>query len=206
MNTPPKKTPTNRTAGSVLILTMIISSVLFSIGISLASILEKEVTRHLYADRAVVALNIANTALECTLYNDFRYFAFNENLRDQGLFKFTCGNVYQVRNHGDWSEPYVPQSTTTGDARGTGTYQYDIIQVDKATVLNLDSNTNLDSKTGMPCASVTVKKLCTGGTSGGAVKVCEGSIESSIEVKGYFACSEGNESDRALVQRFQVYY
>ena len=200
-----KKSPNNK--GSVLILTVIISTILFSIGISLVSILEKEITRQRYADQSVVALNIANTAFECTLYNDFRRYAFDAHTRGETTHPFSCGTIYQVRTVGDWGVPYVlnPVAGSTV-AVGTGRYEYVVVQVDRSTAMTVGTTPDLDDGVERPCARVVVQKQCLTPPPAGTTICPNGLIESYVEVRGYFSCTEGNETDRDLVRRFRVYY
>ncbi len=201
---------TKHTEGSVLVLTVVISTVLFTLGIAVASILQKEVLRHIYSDRSAVALNVANAALECTLYNDFRRFLFNPlfsgNIRTRTA-KFDCGSIYQVRSISDWSTRYVAESETINDRRtGEGRYTFAVIQL-TASNLNTFSDPygDISGIANVPCAHVTVEKKCVEKESGR--RNCKNDIiESSIEVRGYFSCAQGNESSRDVVRRFKVFY
>ena len=180
-----------------------IATVLFSIGISIASILEKEVKRQRYADQSIIALNIANTALECTLYNDFRRNIFSRTIS----ISLDCGRIYQVRPNADWAAAYVAAPVSgTDTASGTGRYEYTVIQLDKARVNTVDTTPDLDDGVERPCAQVTVRKQCLTTPPSGATVCPNGLIESYIEVRGYFSCIEGNESDRDLIRRFRVHY
>ena len=193
-------------SGSVLILTIIISSVLFSIGISLASILQKETARQLFGLRSAEAIAIANTAFECTLYNDFNRFAFFTTtsgvLSAQSL---DCGEPYPVRAVGDWSIPYVP---TLEDSVAVGTGRYTFVVLQLGSDSSEDSTAPMDSKTDLPCAQVTLQRRCVLGTTAqGDQTICsEGVIESLVDVHGYAFCSEGDREERRLVRRFRVYY
>lgn len=185
--------------GSVLVIVVVITSVLFGIGVAFSSILEKEIIRQLYGERSQTALNIANSALECTLYNDFRRHVFNEVLFGQGV-KFDCGPLFQVRriNQGveEWSEVYRPKEhQISGTVTGENTHTYVIIASDQA---------DLSGVSFVPCAQVTVKKECTNDT--GDDTICDGLIVSSVEVKGYHVCSSGDASSRELVRRFKIRY
>ena len=166
---------THHTKGSILIFSIIITAILTSIGIAFASILEKEARKQIYASRSQVALNIANSALECTLYNDFRRQVF-----DYSLFSvpktFDCGDLYKARNNDDWNTRFTP---VTSD----NTYEYEIIANDG--IGDIDSSTSR-----VPCARV---------------KVIKGAV-SSIEIKGYDRCSQGDEAQRDLVRRFKITY
>jgi len=190
--------------GSVFVLAIIISAVLFSIGISITSILQKEVARQAYVDQSISAFNIGNTALECTLYNDFRRFVFSPSSVDGTRPRsINCGILYKVRPINDWSREYVvsPKSGTNNQP-GTGEYEYVVIQLDKTSVSN--NSVNLRSLSEVPCASITLKKQCSGVVENGVCK--DGLIENFIEVKGYHSCSQGNESSRTVVRRFRIKY
>ena len=183
--------------GSVLVATVAITAVLLAIGITLASILEKDIIRQLYGKRSQIAMNVANSALECVLFNDFQRNAF-ETLLKRKYDALDCGELYQVRKGSDWSVLYTPSSDEVrGTPPGTGTYQFIIIE---------STAENLNGISRVPCAHVTVKKVCTKRVT--SQNTCaDGLIESSIEVKGYSTCSSGEtESGRDLVRRFKVYY
>ena len=85
-------------------------------------------------------------------------------------------------------------------AIGEGTYRFVVI----------DSNgEDLENVSGVACAHITIKKDCVGTIVTTAENtICEnGLIETSVEVKGYSACSSGEtESERRLVRRFKVHY
>lgn len=165
---------TTYTKGSVLVMSVIITTVLTSIGIAFASILEKEVRKQVYSQRSQVALNVANSALECTLYNDFRKRTFDPPLASS-VSRFDCGDLYHVRMLGDWNSVFVPQKSKT-------IHKYEII----ASSEEVNANS-----INVPCARVIVTR---------------DSTDSSIEIKGYDRCSEGDESERDLVRRFKVTY
>ena len=186
-------------SGSVLVITILITAVLLAIGITLFSILEKDIVRQSYGKRSQIAIRVANSALECALFNDFRRSTF-QRLLTRKFDEVDCGGLYQVRKGTDWSVTYVPSSDEPDSPppAGTGTYQFVVIQ---------SIAENLDGVTKVPCAHVTVKKVCANGAAVGA-NVCNGGlVESSVEVKGYSACSSGEtEASRGLVRRFKVYY
>lgn len=189
-----------KNSGSVLVVTILVTAVLLAIGITLFSILEKDILRQSYGRRSQIAIRIANSALECALFNDFRRSTF-QKLLTRKYDEINCGDLYQVRKGDDWSA-YVPEEDEHDeDPAGTGTYQFIVIQSMVSTVDNLKSVSNV------PCAHVTVKKVCVNGTTVGT-NICNGGlIESSIEVKGYSSCSSGEtEASRELVRRFKVYY
>lgn len=177
--------------GSVLIITILITSIIFGVGITFSSILEKEIARQVYEDRSQKAANIANTALECALFNDFRRFTFDSSLG--GGSSIVCGDLYQVKDTANWGTEY-DLSSDRGHA-GTGMYEFAIIKY------RTDDLTNVSD---VPCAHVIVQKRCVGGLTG---STCDsGVIDASIEVWGYDRCSSGNESDRDIVRRFKVHY
>ena len=187
-------------SGSVLVVTVLVTAVLLAIGITLFSILEKDIVRQSYGKRSQIAIRIANSALECVLFNDFRRSTF-QKLLTKKHDEVNCGDLYQVRKGDDWAT-YVPSKDERDeDPTGTGTYQFIVIQSAVKEVRELQKISNT------PCAHVTVKKVCVNGTAIGT-KVCNGGlIESSIEVKGYSSCSSGEtETSRELVRRFKVYY
>ena len=184
--------------GSVLVVTIVVTAVLLSIGITLASILEKDVLRQLYGRRSQTAMNIANSALECVLFNDFRRHTF-QPLLTRIYDVVDCGELYQVRKGIDWSVLYKPSDDESAtDPAGTGTYEFVII----------DSIVpDLSGVSEVPCAHITVKRVCIKGANTGTNTCNDGLIETSTETKGYDACSSGEkESDRGLVRRFKVYY
>lgn len=162
--------------GSVLVVSVVITTVLTSIGIAFASILEKERRKQVYNQRSQIALNIANSALECTLYNDFHRLAF-----DRGIF-IECGDEYGAREQDDWYRPFK----VTFDRTLKDVYTYEIVE--RASKEN--KKKAWEDLVNVPCARVTVRK--------GEAK--------TIEVKGYDRCSSGNEAERNLVRRFKVIY
>lgn len=186
--------------GSVLVITILVTAVLLAIGVTLFSILEKDIIRQSYGRRSQIAIRIANSALECTLFNDFRRLTF-QALLARKYDEIDCGDLYQVRKGSDWSA-YIPSKDEDRDnPTGTGTYQFVVIQ---SLVQGVDELKNVSK---VPCAHVTVKKVCASGVSAGTNICNDGLIESSIEVKGYSSCSSGEtEASRGLVRRFKVYY
>ena len=196
------------TGGSVLIITIVITSVLLSIGVTLATILEKEITRQSYGRRSQVAINVANTALECTLFNDFRRSVFRSAaLAERVNHTVECGELYEVRADDltipddDWSKEYVASLGDDQVIPGAGIYSFIVIRSDGADL----SEPGLQ----VPCAHVVVTKECVGNDPNDPrVTTCaDGLLETSIEVRGYDSCSRGQrESDRGLVRRFRVYY
>ena len=190
-------------SGSVLVITILVTAVLLAIGITLFSILEKDILRQSYGRRSQIAIRIANSALECTLFNDFRRSAF-QTLLTRKHDEVNCGDLYQVRKGTNWSAYSLSadEKEFKGAPAGTGTYRFVVIQ---STVSGVDDL--LKNVSNVPCAHITVKKVCTNGVTVGT-NVCSGGlIESSIEVKGYSSCSPGEaEAGRELVRRFKVYY
>ena len=200
---------TGKTRGSVLIITIVITAVLLSIGVTLAAIFQKEIVRQIYGRQSQVAMNIANSALECALYNDFRRSVFrSEELADRVYNSVDCGDLYPVRagpirqNNGqikpaNWAVEYIPslgdekgEDGSTGGAVGTGYYSFVVIRSEDG---NIPGGK-------VPCAHVAVKKECPGNCQDNLIKT-------SMEVKGYHACSSGEtESERRLVRRFRVRY
>ena len=190
--------------GSVLILTIVISSVLFSIGISLASILQKEAARQSFGLQSAEAIAIANTAFECTLYNDFNRFAFfNIVSGSAGVQPLDCGGAYPIRAIGDWSAQYTP-TLEDSSATGTGVYRFVVLQLGSDATEDVTSN--LSSKRAIPCAQVTLRRSCVLGVVTETATCTEGVIESIVDVHGYASCAEGDRRERKLVRRFRVYY
>lgn len=192
-----KRAYTNsKNRGSVLVATIAVTAVLLAIGITLSSILEKDITRQVYGKRSQIAMNIANSALECVLFNDFRRHTF-DTLLTRKYDSVDCGELYQTRKESDWSVIYKPSSDEkNSDPRGTGNYRFVVIDA---------PTQNLSGIANTPCAHIAVKKVCSSGVTGSTCT--DGLIESSIEVKGYSACSDGEaESSRDLVRRFKIYY
>ena len=145
-------------------------------------------------------MNIANTAFECMLYNDFRRNVF-ESLLSSRFDAIDCGHLYAVREQADWSKEYsVKSGISTGAVVGTGLYSYTVIDTEGKDIATISK---------APCANVVVNKRCVGTSSTvGSSIICDGGIiETTVEVKGYSACSSGDsESDRELVRRFKVHY
>ena len=79
-----------------MIITIIITAILLSIGATLASILDKEITRQIYGKQSQLAMNIANSALECVLFNDFYRSIFQTVTEENQSNKVDCGGIYQV--------------------------------------------------------------------------------------------------------------
>lgn len=190
-------TTVGKTRGSVLIVTIIITAVLLSIGITIATIFQKEIIRQIYGRQSQIAMNIANSALECALYNDFRRFVFRSaKLADRLYNVIDCGDLYLVRSDTDWNIRYIPSSGDEKDEHdnvgsiGTGYYNFVVIRSEDGSIPGKE----------VPCAHVAIKKECSGNCR-------DNSIETSMEVKGYSSCSSGEaESERGLVRRFKVRY
>ena len=181
--------------GSVLIITVLIAAVMFSIGIALAGILEKEVRRQLYGERSQRAINVANSALECVLFNDFRRLAFDSVLAAPNI-PLDCGDLYHAVEKSDWSKEYVPDNVGTNLAPGEGTYEFVIVQSNSSAFTSTSSH---------PCAYTTIEKVCEGSKSDSG-KICDsGIIVNSIEIRGYNICEQDNP-DEELVRRFKIYY
>lgn len=176
-----KPAGTDSTQGSILVLAIVISTALFGIGTTLASIFSLEAKRQQYGARSRVALNIAHTAFECALYNDFRRGAFR-GAHAPADAVVDCGDLYQVR------------STTDAGAWGAGPYATSALRGDTFTyaVVATEETDDLATRitTPVPCARVTVKK----------------SAPASIEVLGFDRCLSGNLSSRDLARRFKIYY
>ena len=191
-------TKAGENTGSVLVITILITAVLLAIGITMASILERDIVRQAYGRQSQSAMNIANSALECVLFNDFRRHTF-QTLLARKYDVVACGELYQVRKGSDWSITYKPSSDeSSANPAGTGTYQFVIID---------SAVKDLVGVSRVPCAHITVKKVCAEGVKTGTTICEEGLIESSIEIKGYNSCSSGEtEVSRGLVRRFKVYY
>ena len=184
--------------GSVLIITVLISSIMFSIGIALTGILEKEVRRYFYNERSQRAINVANSALECVLFNDFRRLIFDD-LSSQKGGTIDCGGLYHALVKGEWSKEYSPsnqKSAGSGDIAGEGAYEFVIVE---------SHQTDFVANPGpYPCAYVTVKKSCVGEKNALGTE-CLGVIAKSIEVRGHNACKESGVDDD-VVRRFKIFY
>lgn len=183
----------DRNNGSVLIIVIIISSILFSIGISFAFILEKEVLRQILGQRSQKALNIANSALECTLFNDFRRNIFSVS----GVGKkptFDCGQAYSVHNIDEWDKEYKVENAGTPSSR---IYKFRVIET-------LNINNNLNDADVVPCAYVSVerKEKCEG------PECVEREVLASVEVHGYDRCFDGHSQETVgqVVRRLKVFY
>lgn len=196
----------NKDRGSVLIIVIIISSILFSIGIAFAFILEKEVLRQIYSQRSQKALNIANSALECVLFNDFRRNVFSPTFLGRSS-NFDCGDFYHVRNASGvdvWSglEYFVNNiDIVTSGSASTRTYKFKIVESFDSDLSNVDS---------APCAYVDVKKeeRCIS-KADAVVGTCTAKdILSSVEVRGYFRCSATHteNGNGQVVRKIKVFY
>ena len=168
---------------------------MFSVGVALAGILEKEVRRYFYNERSQRAINVANSALECVLFNDFRRLIFN----DLGSLKnvpINCGGLYHALIERDWSKRYIPESTGSNEAKGEGVYNFVIVE---------SHETDFATSSGpYPCAYITLKKKCDG-EKNPVTNRCSGVIVKSIEVRGYNACKESGPDDD-IVRRFKIFY
>ena len=184
--------------GSVLIIVLIMSSILFTIGITFAFILEKEVKGQTYAERSQKALNIANSALECFLYNDFqrnifatRFFSTNPH--------FDCGNHYHIRGVGDWGSSVYKPVVSSENAR-LGNFNFKVVESPKA---------NLENVERAPCAYVDLNRECSiMPASSTASSICNAPIDVSIEIRGYYECSKSHEEggEEQIVRRIQISY
>ena len=174
---------------------LVVSSILFSIGISFAYILEREVLSQLYWSRSQVALNVANSALECVLYNDAQRNSFAQSIFGTAR-SFDCGSRYQVRNPGEWgTDPYVPRTVgTTDETRRLATFKFMVVET---------TNTDTAAVKNVPCAYAEMSRQCADGTSGISCNV-----EVSLTIRGYDRCSLGHKegSDGQVVRRVRVVY
>ena len=161
--------------GSVLIVVIIISSVLFSIGIAFAKILERELLSQVYAQRSIVAFNVANSALECVMYNNFQRGAFSSNHFFSRIDTVDCGSYFHVRSTDStkWgTTPYGLKDEGTNSQEDK--YKFKLVE---------HTSADLSSVSATPCAYVTVERDCSDG-------VCS----SFVDVRGYALCS-ANESE-----------
>ena len=190
--------------GSVLVIAVLLSSTFFSIGIVLATILQKEVIRQGIATRSSVASNIVHDAFECALYNDFRRGVFNDTIFSSGGVNnvVDCGSVYKVRaltRGGLSEEEYVALNngsafSNPGKQRGEGHFEFVILRNDRVDGANQEQ---------APCAHVVVRKECATREQGCSSET----IKSYVEIRGYFSCrSFLSNDDRSVVRRLRVFY
>ena len=166
----------NKNKGSVLIITILISTVLLTVGLSITAIIEKDLLRQLYAQRSEQAFRILDSAVECTLYNDLHNFSFrvvgagSEPLifRCNGLDVFTeSAAPIEVFNNQQKQETYKVK----------GTVEFEFILVDSPS-----------------CAEVLVVKECITSGTGTRPNNCvnKSSPSTTIEIKGYDVCTRNN--------------
>lgn len=200
--------------GSVLILTLLLSSVLFAIGISFTFIIENEVRRQNFSEEALKAFLIADTAVECTLYNDFRLLAFSFRGEGSSDINFSCGpNLIAIpkidpEKAEDWnmrlSIGKIRASRDEigkegGHVEGRPGLVLEELGVSYNYIIT-EENGNVDLR--RPCAEVSVRKKC-GGIENDRCKD-KSNIVSELEVLGYNYCSRGKRGE--VVRRIIYQY
>lgn len=190
-----------RDKGSVLIIAMVMTAVLFSIGLAFASIIEKEVVRQHYSIRSQRAFAVADIAWECALYNDFRRLVFSEGGGFSGRARFSCGDDGNVKVRPPEEDSfYTPteriqkSSLSSRFSSNTGAYNFVVVH----------EGSEADVK---PCADVSVQKRCV--LSSGDSDCSDSEvIETRVVVVGYDSCSlDGSTEKRGDVRRrFVILY
>ena len=182
--------------GSVLIIVIVVSSILFTIGITFAFILEREILSQSYINRSQIALNIANSTLECVLYNDFQRNVFAPAFFGSS-FIFSCGEFYQVRDKKKWgSERYFIKNIATETDNRLGKFEFRVIE---------SENIDLNSVVSAPCAYVTMERSCSEALEHSK---CQVTPTISLNIRGYYRCFDGhkeNAEDQA-VRKIEVSY
>lgn len=177
--------------GSVLIMTIIITSILFSIGISFAIILERQVVNQIFLNKSQVAINIANSAYECVLYNEFRRALFEEGNSGREV---DCGpfyNVYQVPTSSSTSSEWSNYTLIDLEERQNEVeYEFEIVE-----------NINTENVT-PACARVTLQKTCPVDATG----ICPTEIQNELNIRGFDRCENPSTEERSVVRRLRVFY
>ena len=193
--------------GSVLVITLILSTILFSIGFVFSDFIAREIERQRYSSDSQVAFLVADSAWECTLYNDFRSLIFNDLEEDRQTQRFSCGSGYTAYDYDKdkgkaWEQKNEYAPKTRGQDISTPTkenvkseYKFTVVKHTES-----DGDTITDSSIARPCADVVVEKRCTRV----AGSNCE-EFASEVRVVGYNSCSSPDKRGD-VVRRLNVEY
>ena len=166
----------NKNKGSVLIITILISTVLLTIGLSITAIIEKDLLRQLYTQRSEQAFRILDSAVECTLYNDLHNFSFRVVGVGSESFTFRCNGLDVFTESATAIDAFNNKNKQT-DYKNNGTVEFKFILVDSPS-----------------CAEVLVVKECVTSGTGTRPNNCvnKSSPSTTIEIKGYDVCTKNN--------------
>ncbi len=187
--------------GSILIITVIISTVLFTVGVIFLSIINKEIERQSYSKRSQLAFGIADSAWECVLYNDLHTaaFAIAGEVGNQRRGLFSCNESFFSREkeliaceieerNGEkkwkklgYSRPRQYTLNQINATSGGKKHEFVIVRDDRG----ICSDALKEGKP--PCAKVIVKKSCLQKDIGENCTT-DSSITTEIEVVGYDGC------------------
>ena len=179
----------NRIKGSVLVFTLMITTVLLSIGFVFLDIIHRETQRQSYSEKSQRAFLIADTAWECTIYNDFQLESFLFNNKSTPLECDSLGRDIKVYGYRSvWAGRYVPKTTSRSACDSSTGVSYSFVV------------TEGDESNPAACAEVGVNKKC--GESG---------IETTISVLGYDLCESPTTDDETgkrgeVSRRFVIKY
>ncbi len=193
--------------GSILIIVIVFTTIMLGIGITIFSIIEKEILAQSFSERSKEAFLIADSAWECALYNDFRRLAFDlSGQRSASVKGVTCGDrleVFKTKDSGDLDEDYVIDSgiNTRSELFGVNP---------KVAEFKFTVQSSVQKRRN-PCADVILTKSCV--RSATNTSTCSDSInqiENELTVIGYGSCGEnavGGKDKRGEVRRrFKIKY
>ncbi len=159
--------------GSVLIISLIITSVVFSVGTTILHIGEKDKIRTSISYKSRDAVRVLDTVFECVLYHDFQNDLFNpKKIRIEKNLE--CGD-----NLIGFSGLYDDQSELLFSACDTSTDS-------TVSVCNFLVRENIETYKNKPCALVNLEKNCSDGSD---VSSCDASLKTKIDIISYDLCN-----------------
>ncbi len=168
--------------GSVLVITVVVTVVLIAVGLTFTRIIEKEILRQSYTKRSISAFAIADSALECFLYNDFRKntFAFLDELSGNYVPRLGCSNnssleLNNIKIIDERTGSILRSSLSTGGVE----FKFELVD------LSVKGNIK-------PCADVRIIKTCAKTTGSNCYKDSEligrDSVITEVFIVGYDEC------------------
>ena len=158
--------------GSVLIISLIITSVVFSVGATILNISEKDKIRTSISYKSSNAVRVLDTVFECVLYHDFQNDLFNpRKIRIEKNLE--CGD-----NLIGFSGLYNDQSELPFSACDTSTDT----KISMCDFLVREDSETYNNK---PCALVHLEKSCSDGSD---ISSCDANLKTKIDIISYDLC------------------
>ena len=179
--------------GSALIIAMLVASVVFNVGTVIVSISEKDILRQIAIQESTKALNILDTAWECSLYHDFQLRFFRAQNPERTI---NCGGGLSAfkKNGREYSETeQFRQCNTTVDR---------IKQREEIVCEFLLRDENPETFRQKPCAIVSLKKSCS--LSVNDPDRCGSEFNTTLDIIGYTSCY--TDSGRVIHRRVHSEY